>query len=127
MAGLDPAIHRKKRWMLGSRPSMTGGGGRASARKRWRLARLRRDDAAGVFLLELGDVVAGERDCILPLGELDLEDHLVHVPERNLAAGEIEIPHAAEAGVVERFGLFPVGVEAPAPFAQGRGVVQAQD
>src|SRR5260221_13768854 len=53
----------------------------------------RRDRACDVdAVLGIGDVVARQRHRVLPPRELDLEDHLVHVPERDLAAGEIELP-----------------------------------
>src|SRR5438270_9863736 len=58
------------------------------------------DDATSVGPLELGDVVARQRHSVLTTGDLHLEHHLPHIAESNLAAGEIELPHTAEALVV---------------------------
>ena len=61
------------------------------------------------------------------MGELDLEDHQVLPAEGGLGAGEIELPHPAEALVIDRLGLVAVGEEALAPVLQRLGIVQPQD
>ena len=49
------------------------------------------------------------------------------VAEGALGAGEVELPHADEALVVELEHRLAVGEEAAAPFAGGLGVVQRED
>src|SRR5512138_1984209 len=65
------------------------------------------------------DVVAGAGDGGAVLAQLDLGDDMAAAQEAELAGGEVELPHAAEAFVVERGGLGAVGGEALAPVAAG--------
>src|SRR6185437_5228093 len=60
-------------------------------------------------------------------GELNLEVHVAVEAEGDLRAGQVELPHPAEALIVERADALAVGVEAGAPGTQGLGIVQAQD
>jgi hypothetical protein len=49
------------------------------------------------------------------------------VAEGHLSANEVELPHAAEALVVDCFSLLSIFVKAPPPFPQCHGVMQPQD
>src|SRR3972149_4673073 len=87
----------------------------------------RRYGAAGIGALEFGRIVTRQRHRVLTARKLHLEHHLPDVAERDLAAGQIELPHAAESLVVERARLVAVSEEAAAPLAPRLGVVQPQD
>ena len=83
----------------------------------------RSPDGGGVAAtFRLDQIIARERHGILAPRQLDLEDHLVHVPEGDLAAGEIELPHAAEAVIVagQPLDFLAVGQEAAAAVTQCR-------
>src|SRR5258708_34707698 len=45
-------------------------------------------------------VIARQWHGVLAARDLDLKNHLVHVPEGHFAASQIELPHAAETVVV---------------------------
>src|SRR5579864_672461 len=47
-------------------------------------------------------VVAGQRDRIDGLGQLHLKDQMAGAPERDLGAGQVHLPHPAEALVIDR-------------------------
>lgn len=81
----------------------------------------------GERLLGLADIVAGHRQHVVPARQLDLEVDEVLPAERGFRAGEVELPHAAEAFVVDRLDLVAVGHEALAPRLQRLGIVQPQD
>src|SRR5580698_7337750 len=63
-------------------------------------------------------IVAGERQRIHAFGDLDLEHHLVLMAERHLGAGEIELPHPAEAFIIKRLDLAAVGLKPLLPFRE---------
>src|ERR1700737_4853608 len=64
------------------------------------LRRHRARYADGVFGID--QVVACQGHGVLAEGDLDLEDHLIHIAEGHFAAGEVEVPHPAETIVVAR-------------------------
>ena len=79
------------------------------------------------FALRLEHIVAGDRQGVDLLGQLQLEDHHVRSRKATSQSREVELPHPAEALVVDRGDLGALGLEALAPVAQRLGVVQAQD
>src|SRR5689334_12413500 len=68
------------------------------------------------IVLGVLDVVAGDRDGVGALGQLQLPDEVAAPAERHLADAEVELPHPAEPFVVERRDLVPGAEE---PFAPG--------
>src|SRR5579885_1908280 len=85
-----------------------------------------RQHASRVRALEIRDVVARERHGVLAPCDLHLEHHLSHVAEGDLAAGEIEFPHAPEACVIQGLDPGAVLLEAPAPLPERRSIVEAK-
>lgn len=53
------------------------------------------------FFVSIHDIFPRQWNCILPLGELYLENNMAAIPEGDLANGQIELPHAAETFVIE--------------------------
>src|SRR3974377_350075 len=113
----------------------SGGGVRATgARRGWapRAAwagelRVGADLERAQAVLLARDVVAGHRCDALALGDLDLEVHHILLAERHFGGGEIELPHAHEAPVVNALYVLAVGEEALAPSLQRLCIMQAQD
>src|SRR5690606_10188755 len=70
------------------------------------------------------EVAARSRHRAETLGELELEHDQVAEAERRLEGGEIELPHPAEAFVIEGFRRIAIGQEPLAPSAQRVRVVQ---
>ena len=64
---------------------------------------------------------------MLVLHELDLEIVHAQIAEGAFRRGEIELPHAAEALVIEFPGTLAVVGEAQEPFTQCLGIVQSED
>src|ERR1700733_6089383 len=83
--------------------------------------------AAAKLSLPLEDVIPGQRNLFLPLGELELHDHGAVDAERSFRASEIEFPHAAEALVVKLCSLISTRHKPLAPNTQRLGIMQAQD
>src|SRR5260221_14754172 len=79
-----------------------------------------------VAALPVDDIVALQRYGVDGARQLHLPDHVFVAAEGDLRAGEIELPHTAEALVIELANLGPVGLEAVPPGAQRLGVVQTQ-
>src|SRR4029453_11574360 len=77
--------------------------------------------------LEVGYVVARQRHRFLFASKLNLENHLVHAPERDLATGQVEVPHSAKALVIDRAHAVAVGLEALPPMPKRFHIMQAQD
>src|SRR5256885_1422016 len=77
-------------------------------------------------LAAFGDIVARERNRFLAACQLHLENGDVLVAEGGFRHGQIELPHAAKALVVERGGLVAARHEALAPQPQRARIVQAQ-
>src|SRR5665648_911899 len=77
--------------------------------------------------LVFADIVTGQRQDALILGQLKLDYHEVLIAERRLGAREIHFPHPAEALAEPFRRRVPGGAEALAPVAQGDGVMQPQD
>ena len=73
------------------------------------------------------DVIARRRHDALALGHLDLEHHHVALAERHLGGGQVELPHAHEALIVEPHDLVAMGEEALAPGLERLGIVELQD
>src|SRR3546814_2263544 len=65
-------------------------------------------------------VVAGQRHRFDLFGELHLEDHLAPVEERGFAGEQVELPHPAEAVVVQPPDLLAILVEAALPLTERR-------
>src|SRR5690606_24062568 len=78
-------------------------------------------------LLALLDITARDRHDVVLARQLDLEDDQILPAEGGFRAGEIEIPHAAEALVVDRLGLVTVDEEACPPVLERLGIVEAKD
>src|SRR5579883_1326195 len=58
--------------------------------------------------------------------QLRLKHHEAAMTKARLAGGEVELPHPAEAVVIEVGERSAIGEEALAPMAQRRGIMQAQ-
>src|SRR5271166_2470443 len=82
---------------------------------------------AAQLSLALLNVVSCQRDGVLPLCELDLEDHVPVDAERRFRSRQIELPHPAETLVVEAFGFLAISHEPIAPGAKRLCVVQPQN
>jgi hypothetical protein len=61
---------------------------------------LGRDRGLQTAAFPIGDVVAGERNRVLALGQLQLKDHVPHAAKRQFRADQIEFPHSTETFVV---------------------------
>ncbi|EGO95883.1 hypothetical protein APM_1296 [Acidiphilium sp. PM] len=77
--------------------------------------------------LGVDHVVARERSCVLPAGQLDLEDHVVLHLEGKLRTCKVELEHPAEPLVVQRGDGIAVGGEALAPVGERLRIMQPQD
>src|SRR5690606_6905786 len=65
--------------------------------------------------LRVDHVVARQRQRILPLNQLYLEDHHMLILKRSLGSGEIELPHPAELLAFQFRCLLPVPDKALPP------------
>ena len=72
------------------------------------------------------DIVPADRQHVVALDKLKLEDDQVLVPERDLGGSEIELPHPAEALAVDLPGLVAAIEEARAPGLQGPRVMEPE-
>ena len=61
------------------------------------------------------NVVAGQWHGVLAFGELDLEDHMATVAKSELGSGEVELPHATKAFVIQRCNFVAVSGKALTP------------